>query len=183
MDYSKPTTNDILDGAGFESHPLAKRRQRERQASSATNVKVVRDITSASPSAASRTSQSSSKALDTPLILRRYSRLFTRRMVHSILGSSRSTRNEPQCVQQSLPERVLAVCLGGDAVRVKCAGRWCLKRLRSTCMLWVFMRTGVIKHIWEEGMLAILPVATSGGSRRHGLGHAEQAPGARCGAW
>ena len=34
-----------------------------------------------------------------------------------------------------------------------CASGWCLNRLRTTCNLWAFVRTGVMEKIWEEGGL------------------------------
>ncbi|KAK7684570.1 hypothetical protein QCA50_012517 [Cerrena zonata] len=31
-----------------------------------------------------------------------------------------------------------------------CTTGWCLNRLRTTCSLWAFVRTGVVERIWEE---------------------------------
>jgi Rab guanine nucleotide exchange factor SEC2 len=31
-----------------------------------------------------------------------------------------------------------------------CANGWCLTRLRATCSLWAFIRTGVVDKVWEE---------------------------------
>ncbi|KZV96988.1 hypothetical protein EXIGLDRAFT_670637 [Exidia glandulosa HHB12029] len=33
-----------------------------------------------------------------------------------------------------------------------CGTGWCLPRLRATCALWHFIRTGVVERIWEEEM-------------------------------
>ncbi|KAI0066890.1 hypothetical protein BV25DRAFT_1868004 [Artomyces pyxidatus] len=39
-----------------------------------------------------------------------------------------------------------------------CTSNWCLTRLRTTCSLWSFVRTGVIEKIWdEEGIALSLP--------------------------
>ncbi|KAI0049234.1 hypothetical protein FA95DRAFT_1604614 [Auriscalpium vulgare] len=38
-----------------------------------------------------------------------------------------------------------------------CTSNWCLARLRSTCSLWSFVRTGVVEKIWEEDHGATLP--------------------------
>ncbi|PCH35356.1 hypothetical protein WOLCODRAFT_139866 [Wolfiporia cocos MD-104 SS10] len=31
-----------------------------------------------------------------------------------------------------------------------CTTHWCLARLRTTCSMWAFVRTGVVERIWEE---------------------------------
>ncbi|VDB88792.1 unnamed protein product [Peniophora sp. CBMAI 1063] len=31
-----------------------------------------------------------------------------------------------------------------------CASGWCLARLRATCTLWSFIRTGVVERVWED---------------------------------
>ncbi|GLB42068.1 putative GDP/GTP exchange factor Sec2p [Lyophyllum shimeji] len=31
-----------------------------------------------------------------------------------------------------------------------CTSNWCLARLRTTCTLWAFVRTGIVEKIWEE---------------------------------
>lgn len=31
-----------------------------------------------------------------------------------------------------------------------CASGWCLYRLRTTCSLWAFIRTGVVEKVWDE---------------------------------
>ncbi|KZT03753.1 uncharacterized protein LAESUDRAFT_738103 [Laetiporus sulphureus 93-53] len=31
-----------------------------------------------------------------------------------------------------------------------CTTKWCLHRLRTTCSMWAFIRTGVVEKIWEE---------------------------------
>ncbi|TFK26140.1 hypothetical protein FA15DRAFT_703121 [Coprinopsis marcescibilis] len=44
-----------------------------------------------------------------------------------------------------------------------CSSGWCLKRLRSTCTLWAFVRTGIVEKIWEEEIpvLPTTPTSTS----------------------
>jgi Rab guanine nucleotide exchange factor SEC2 len=39
-----------------------------------------------------------------------------------------------------------------------CTSGWCLTRLRSTCSLWAFVRTGVIEKVWEEEV-SVLPAS------------------------
>jgi hypothetical protein len=39
-----------------------------------------------------------------------------------------------------------------------CTSGWCLTRLRSTCSLWAFVRTGVIEKVWEEEV-PVLPAS------------------------
>jgi len=34
-----------------------------------------------------------------------------------------------------------------------CTSGWCLNRLRTTCNLWAFVRTGVVEKVWEEASL------------------------------
>lgn len=34
-----------------------------------------------------------------------------------------------------------------------CTSGWCLNRLRTTCNLWAFVRTGIVEKVWEEGGL------------------------------
>ena len=31
-----------------------------------------------------------------------------------------------------------------------CSSGWCLARLRTTCSLWAFIRTGIVERIWED---------------------------------
>ncbi|TDL25121.1 hypothetical protein BD410DRAFT_626097 [Rickenella mellea] len=38
-----------------------------------------------------------------------------------------------------------------------CASGWCLARLRTTCSLWAFIRTGVVDKVWEEEVPTIVP--------------------------
>ncbi|KAJ6582960.1 proline-rich protein [Mycena vulgaris] len=40
-----------------------------------------------------------------------------------------------------------------------CTSGWCLTRLRTTCTLWAFVRTGVVERVWEEEVPTLLPVA------------------------
>lgn len=38
-----------------------------------------------------------------------------------------------------------------------CSTSWCLTRLRATCSLWAFVRTGIVEKIWEEEIPIVLP--------------------------
>ncbi|TFK38058.1 hypothetical protein BDQ12DRAFT_683895 [Crucibulum laeve] len=38
-----------------------------------------------------------------------------------------------------------------------CTNGWCLSRLRNTCTLWAFVRTGVVERIWEEELAPLPP--------------------------
>ncbi|KAF8635386.1 hypothetical protein AX15_000389 [Amanita polypyramis BW_CC] len=38
-----------------------------------------------------------------------------------------------------------------------CQGSWCLARLRATCSLWSFVRTGIVEKIWEEEVPILAP--------------------------
>ncbi|KAJ7439685.1 hypothetical protein FB451DRAFT_1445661 [Mycena latifolia] len=38
-----------------------------------------------------------------------------------------------------------------------CTSGWCLARLRTTCTLWAFVRTGVVERVWEEEVPTLLP--------------------------
>ncbi|KAG6900292.1 hypothetical protein C0993_000265 [Termitomyces sp. T159_Od127] len=42
-----------------------------------------------------------------------------------------------------------------------CKNNWCLYRLRSTCSLWAFVRSGVVEKIWEEEVPIIPTQAAS----------------------
>ncbi|THH13357.1 hypothetical protein EW146_g6851 [Bondarzewia mesenterica] len=38
-----------------------------------------------------------------------------------------------------------------------CTSGWCLARLRSTCSLWAFVRTGIVEKVWEEEISSLIP--------------------------
>ncbi|KAH6918019.1 hypothetical protein BKA70DRAFT_6393 [Coprinopsis sp. MPI-PUGE-AT-0042] len=38
-----------------------------------------------------------------------------------------------------------------------CTSGWCLRRLRSTCTMWAFVRTGIVERVWEEEMPSLPP--------------------------
>ena len=38
-----------------------------------------------------------------------------------------------------------------------CRGSWCLSRLRTTCSLWSFVRTGIVEKVWEEEVPVLPP--------------------------
>jgi hypothetical protein len=41
-----------------------------------------------------------------------------------------------------------------------CTNGWCLTRLRSTCSLWAFVRTGIVDKVWEEDVPVVPTVQT-----------------------
>ncbi|EAU89437.1 hypothetical protein CC1G_07663 [Coprinopsis cinerea okayama7 len=47
-----------------------------------------------------------------------------------------------------------------------CSSGWCLKRLRSTCTLWAYVRTGIVEKVWEEEIptIATAPPASGTGT-------------------
>ncbi|KAF9787903.1 hypothetical protein BJ322DRAFT_1217162 [Thelephora terrestris] len=46
-----------------------------------------------------------------------------------------------------------------------CASGWCLHRLRTTCNLWAFVRTGILEKVWEEaGLVASRRTSTGDAS-------------------
>ncbi|TFK95301.1 hypothetical protein BDV98DRAFT_556508, partial [Pterulicium gracile] len=38
-----------------------------------------------------------------------------------------------------------------------CTSNWCLARLRTTCTLFAFIRTGIVEGVWEEEVSTLLP--------------------------
>ncbi|KAF8155776.1 hypothetical protein B0H34DRAFT_798897 [Crassisporium funariophilum] len=75
-----------------------------------------------------------------------------------------------------------------------CTSGWCLSRLRTTCTLWAFVRTGVVDKVWEEE-IALPPVpptiapANSNGEkppippRKRGLWGIASAIGEKAASW
>ncbi|KAK0495884.1 hypothetical protein EDD18DRAFT_1105809 [Armillaria luteobubalina] len=73
-----------------------------------------------------------------------------------------------------------------------CSGGWCLTRLRQTCTLWAFVRTGIVERIWEEEVPSLppppIPAASNGDKppvppRRRGLWGMASALGERAASW
>ncbi|KAJ7223694.1 hypothetical protein B0H12DRAFT_1205386 [Mycena haematopus] len=74
-----------------------------------------------------------------------------------------------------------------------CTSGWCLARLRTTCTLWAFVRTGVVERVWEEEMPSILPAPPPVGDagtgpppvppRRRGLWGMASKLGERAASW
>ncbi|KAJ7734567.1 proline-rich protein [Mycena maculata] len=73
-----------------------------------------------------------------------------------------------------------------------CTSGWCLARLRATCTLWAFVRTGVVERVWEEevpNLPASPPVGELGMGpppvppRRRGLWGMASALGERAASW
>ncbi|SJK98574.1 uncharacterized protein ARMOST_01842 [Armillaria ostoyae] len=73
-----------------------------------------------------------------------------------------------------------------------CAGGWCLTRLRQTCTLWAFVRTGIVERIWEEEVPSLppppIPAVSNGDKppvppRRRGLWGMASALGERAASW
>ncbi|KAG7448750.1 uncharacterized protein BT62DRAFT_929843 [Guyanagaster necrorhizus] len=73
-----------------------------------------------------------------------------------------------------------------------CTSGWCLMRLRQTCTLWAFVRTGIVERVWEEEVPALppppIPTASNGDKppvppRRRGLWGMASALGERAVSW
>ncbi|KAK0458802.1 uncharacterized protein EV420DRAFT_333332 [Desarmillaria tabescens] len=73
-----------------------------------------------------------------------------------------------------------------------CTGGWCLTRLRQTCTLWAFVRTGIVERIWEEEVPSLppppIPAASNSDKppvppRRRGLWGMASALGERAASW
>ncbi|OJT08143.1 hypothetical protein TRAPUB_966 [Trametes pubescens] len=65
-----------------------------------------------------------------------------------------------------------------------CTSGWCLARLRMTCSLWAFVRTGIVEKVWEEPPFTDRPnpaqIAVNGVDKKHdgpnGVGPAPAIP-------
>ncbi|KAL1949096.1 hypothetical protein VTO73DRAFT_10902 [Trametes versicolor] len=65
-----------------------------------------------------------------------------------------------------------------------CTSGWCLARLRMTCSLWAFVRTGIVEKVWEEPPFTDRPnpaqIAMNGVDKKHdgmnGVGPAPAIP-------
>ncbi|KAJ7108744.1 hypothetical protein C8R44DRAFT_884781 [Mycena epipterygia] len=73
-----------------------------------------------------------------------------------------------------------------------CTSGWCLARLRTTCTLWAFVRTGVVERVWEEEVPTLLPPPGAGDlgmgpppvpPRRRGLWSMASKLGERAASW
>ncbi|KAJ7196502.1 proline-rich protein [Mycena pura] len=72
-----------------------------------------------------------------------------------------------------------------------CTSGWCLGRLRATCTLWAFVRTGIVERVWEEEVpkLPQPPVGAGAGApppvppRRRGLWSMASKLGERAASW
>ncbi|KAJ7449120.1 proline-rich protein [Mycena galericulata] len=75
-----------------------------------------------------------------------------------------------------------------------CTSGWCLARLRTTCTLWAFVRTGVVERVWEEEVPTLLPAPLPAGEgagagpppvppRRRGLWGMASKLGERAASW
>ncbi|KAK6981069.1 Sec2p domain-containing protein [Favolaschia claudopus] len=78
------------------------------------------------------------------------------------------------------------------AIYPLCTSGWCLARLRATCTLWGFVRTGIVERVWEEEMpnvvLPVPPPASSDHNNKHSAngivnGQAPPVPPRRRGLW
>ncbi|TFY58639.1 hypothetical protein EVJ58_g6289 [Rhodofomes roseus] len=64
-----------------------------------------------------------------------------------------------------------------------CTTHWCLARLRMTCSMWSFVRTGIVEKIWEDSVYvppaslraAQSPAANANGAKYDGVNGAAQA--------
>ncbi|KAJ7359675.1 proline-rich protein [Mycena albidolilacea] len=80
-----------------------------------------------------------------------------------------------------------------SAIYPLCTSGWCLARLRTTCTLWGFVRTGVVERVWEEEVPSLLPApppaaGDAGGPppvppRRRGLWGMASKLGERAASW
>ncbi|KAF7360163.1 Rab guanine nucleotide exchange factor SEC2 [Mycena venus] len=69
-----------------------------------------------------------------------------------------------------------------------CTSGWCLARLRTTCTLWAFVRTGIVERVWGGGGADAPPRAPARGrgaaagaaEKARVVGYGEQARGAGC---
>ncbi|KAJ8518832.1 hypothetical protein ONZ45_g4158 [Pleurotus djamor] len=48
------------------------------------------------------------------------------------------------------PSRYNSPQANSSTIYPLCTNHWCLNRLRSTCTLWAFVRTGIVDKVWEE---------------------------------
>ncbi|KAF8636937.1 hypothetical protein AX17_003188 [Amanita inopinata Kibby_2008] len=75
-----------------------------------------------------------------------------------------------------------------------CMTNWCLARLRTTCTLWAFVRTGMVDKVWEEEIPVLPPppkiqVPAEGGNkppvppRKRGLWGMASALGEKAATW
>lgn len=79
------------------------------------------------------------------------------------------------------------------AIYPLCTSGWCLARLRTTCTMWAFVRTGIVEKIWEEEVPVlppplVIPTSTSGEKppippRRRGLWSMASALGEKAVSW
>ncbi|KAF7980583.1 hypothetical protein HWV62_37765, partial [Athelia sp. TMB] len=61
--------------------------------------------------------------------------------------SSPSTSTPPQHLSAQTQQ---AKPVAPSTIYPLCPSGWCLTRLRSTCTLWAFVRTGIIDKVWDE---------------------------------
>ena len=74
-----------------------------------------------------------------------------------------------------------------------CMSGWCLSRLRTTCTLWAFVRSGIVEKVWEEEVITLpMPPRISSPSnsekpplppRKRGLWSIASAIGERAASW
>ncbi|RDB30584.1 Rab guanine nucleotide exchange factor SEC2 [Hypsizygus marmoreus] len=73
-----------------------------------------------------------------------------------------------------------------------CSNSWCLSRLRTTCTLWAFVRTGIVEKVWGEEVPNLPPATIAPSSntekppippRRRGLWGMASALGERATSW
>ncbi|KAJ6557912.1 hypothetical protein B0H19DRAFT_1070509 [Mycena capillaripes] len=115
------------------------------------------------------------------------------------VGSSRSAAPPPQ--PQSSTNALTNLSLNAltqsatasSSIYPLCTSGWCLARLRTTCTLWAFVRTGVVERVWEEEMPTLLPAPPPAGEagtgpppvppRRRGLWGMASKLGERAASW
>ncbi|ESK90242.1 hypothetical protein Moror_7696 [Moniliophthora roreri MCA 2997] len=75
-----------------------------------------------------------------------------------------------------------------------CTSDWCLSRLRATCSMWAFVRSGIVERVWEEEVQNVAPPSTTSSPaapnakppttpKRRGLWGMATALGERAASW
>ncbi|KAJ8081917.1 hypothetical protein PM082_007763 [Marasmius tenuissimus] len=66
-----------------------------------------------------------------------------------------------------------------------CHSGWCLARLRATCSMWAFVRTGIVEKVWEEEVpnIPVSPVTNSSEDKDKDRDKVQATPPRRRGLW
>ncbi|KAG5638290.1 hypothetical protein H0H81_000815 [Sphagnurus paluster] len=112
--------------------------------------------------------------------------------IPSKIGSSGGSTSISQCTDQNSHTPNNTSTTQSSTIYPLCTNNWCLMRLRTTCTLWAFMRTGIVEKLWEEQVPTLLPptIITSPigekppvPPRRRGLWGMASALGGRASSW